>query len=310
MSEPEPPCLVGLDEELLLLILRSIRRGHATRCLCRMQQTCRFFSGASSLSPELSLPELAARMLVASAQALPVRPDGLRPVRKYERGPGESHKQVLQLLESGLLTTGVLHNCPVAAVEAGGWTLAYAAPYAHRTSDADLERVPASARYVLAAAVRVGDAAGGGHELALRAFFRGLLSPDSRSHDPAAQGAAGSAAAGDGPTFHLLAWGSREVVLRETHGDGFRGEATTSENEEDSVFWYRWRGRSFGFSSHPQLWLWLADAGLKQRGAAFEPRPEDRLSWNLETRSTGGFRAGRVLDLGASREWEKRLYYR
>ena len=71
---------------------------------------------------------------------------------------------------------------------------------------------------------------------------------------------------------------------------------------------YRWSGRSFGFSSHPDLWLWAADAGIKQRGS--EERPDDRLSWNLDTRSTGGWRAGRVIDLGGSREWEKRLYYR
>ena len=71
---------------------------------------------------------------------------------------------------------------------------------------------------------------------------------------------------------------------------------------------YRWSRSSFGFSSHPDLWLWLADAGIKQRGV--EERPDDRLSWNLDSRSTGGWRAGRVYDLGASTEWVKRVYYR
>ena len=71
---------------------------------------------------------------------------------------------------------------------------------------------------------------------------------------------------------------------------------------------YRWAGHAFGFSSHPELWLWAADAGIKQHGA--EERSDDRLSWNLDTLSTGGWRAGRVTDLGSSRVWEKRLYYR
>ena len=49
-------------------------------------------------------------------------------------------------------------------------------------------------------------------------------------------------------------------------------------------------------------------AGIKQRGV--EERPDDRLSWNLDSRSTGGWRAGRIYDLGASTEWVKRVYYR
>ena len=91
--------------------------------------------------------------------------------------------------------------------------------------------------------------------------------------------------------MHLAALGVATAPERDgsaTHdGDAaWHGGATKSENEEESVFWYRWPGHSFGFSSHPDLWLWYADSAIKQRG--HEERSDDRLSWNLETRSTGG----------------------
>ena len=71
------------------------------------------------------------------------------------------HKQVLQLLEKGLLTRGVLHGVAVGAVEGSGWQLAYSAPYAHRTRDSDLESIPQSARYVMVAAIHVGESSSG-----------------------------------------------------------------------------------------------------------------------------------------------------
>ena len=69
---------------------------------------------------------------------------------------------------------------------------------------------------------------------------------------------------------------------------------------------------SFGFSAHPKLLLWAADSAIKllPGGAEHEERSAERLSWNLDTRSTGGWRAGTAIDLGDSVEWEKRLYYR
>lgn len=88
-----PLDLQSLDMELILLIFQSFRRGYATGCLCRLEQTCKSFSAPGQLDGEeegLSLPELAARLLMARALALPVRPDGLKPIRPYERGPGEA----------------------------------------------------------------------------------------------------------------------------------------------------------------------------------------------------------------------------
>jgi len=305
-----PLDLQSLDMELILLIFQSFRRGYATGCLCRLEQTCKSFSAPGQLDGEeegLSLPELAARLLMARALALPVRPDGLKPIRPYERGPGECHKHVLNLLERGLLTRGVLHDVPLSAVERTGWHLAYAEPYSHRTQASDLERVPADARYVMAAAIHVGPEEPEG--LATRAvrtvLGRLALASGIAIAAPAASEAGGPAGE---KRFHLLAWGRREVVLKVTHSEEFTGLGTRSENEDESVYWYRWQRSSFGFSSHPELWLWLADAGIKQRGV--EERPDDRLSWNLESRSTGGWRAGRVFDLGSSKEWEKRVYYR
>lgn len=253
--------------------------------------------------------------------ALPVRPDGLRPLRPYARGLHESHKQVLQLLEKGLLTRGVLHGVPVRAVEGSGWKLAYAAPYAHRTRDSELEAVPKDARYVMAAAVHVSDALSADSSgFSVSARLRSILGVDPWMRRPwtwdapatsAATQVAGSDGSGDSDAeqaFHLLAWGTRETVLAVTHEESdFQGHGTTTDNEEEGVYWYRWPNHSFGFSSDPSLWLWAADSGIRWPG---EKRSEDRLSWNLDLHSTGGWRAGRVIDLGKSREWEKRLYYR
>jgi len=54
--------------------------------------------------------------------------------------------------------------------------------------------------------------------------------------------------------------------------------------------------------------LYYADSAIK-RGMR-EAAPGDRLSWNLETQSTGGWRAGLAYDLGDSTEWYKCCYYR
>ena len=133
------PSLASIDPELQLLIFQSFRRGCATACLCQLEKTCKAFSTVAQLPSRagnedegLSLPEIAARLLMARALALPVRPDGLKPFRPYERGPGEGHKHALNLLERGLLTRGVLHDVPESAVERTGWKLAYSEPYCHR----------------------------------------------------------------------------------------------------------------------------------------------------------------------------------
>ena len=311
------PSLASIDPELQLLIFQSFRRGCATACLCQLEKTCKAFSTVAQLPSRagnedegLSLPEIAARLLMARALALPVRPDGLKPFRPYERGPGEGHKHALNLLERGLLTRGVLHDVPESAVERTGWKLAYSEPYCHRTQASDLERVPASARYVLVAAIFVGPERRdeGFAARAVRTVFGRLelANPFASTSTTPAGGAAGGAA--EERRYRPLAWGRRESVLKVTHSEQFAGMGSRSDNEDEGVYWYRWARSSFGFSSHPDLWLYLADAGIKQHG--FEERPDDRLSWNLDSRSTGGWRAGRVYDLGDSTEWVKRVYYR
>lgn len=92
------------------------------------------------------------------------------------------------------------------------------------------------------------------------------------------------------------------------HESGFRGGRTSTDNVEGGVHFYRWREHAMGFSADPSLFLYYADSGIK-RGFE-EARPADRLSWNLETVSSGGWRAGEYIDLGDSGEWMKCLYYR
>eukprot|EP00316_Scyphosphaera_apsteinii_P001641 CAMPEP_0119315304 /NCGR_PEP_ID=MMETSP1333-20130426/35251_1 /TAXON_ID=418940 /ORGANISM="Scyphosphaera apsteinii, Strain RCC1455" /LENGTH=295 /DNA_ID=CAMNT_0007320619 /DNA_START=29 /DNA_END=913 /DNA_ORIENTATION=- len=291
-------CLTALSDELILYILEDSTARHEWHCsLCRLEQVCWRFRSPAAISfddqEQLSLPERAAQRRIARATSQPVRPDGLQPIRPYQRAAGEGHRHVLQLLECGLLTRGVLHNVPVSAVERSGWSLAYCAEYKQRTRDADLDKVPASARYVLVAAVRRGRSESVAASSSL--FERLILRQrPSSSEQSSSQGSSSS-------SFALLAWGKRQVVLRVTHDESFHGFATTTSNEEESVFWYRWTNHSFGFSSDPSLWLWAADAAIKQIGR--EACSEDRLSWNLDLHSTGGWRAGTVIDLGSSSEW-------
>mmetsp|Transcript_118574 Transcript_118574/g.369358 ORF Transcript_118574/g.369358 Transcript_118574/m.369358 type:complete len:293 (+) Transcript_118574:69-947(+) len=111
------------------------------------------------------------------------------------------------------------------------------------------------------------------------------------------------------PEFALAAVAPRKVALSQTHGARFRGAATKTANLDRGVYWYRWPDHSFGFSSQEDLFLFFADCGIKR--GVLEQRPEDRLSWNLETESTGGWRAGLALDLGSRPgAWLKCLYYR
>lgn len=109
-------------------------------------------------------------------------------------------------------------------------------------------------------------------------------------------------------TFALAAWGRRSTVLKVTHDDDFGGCATHTSNLEDGVYWYRWPDHSFGFSSHQDLWLWNADCLILMSPG--EVNPSDRLSWNLDLHSTGGWRAGHIVELGQHPgHWLKCLYY-
>ena len=309
ISKP-PISLVDLPEEVLLYLLddqTGERRREWHRSLCRLEQVCTKFRLAVALAFEdgehLCLPERAAKRRITRALAQPVRPDGLQPMRPYDRGTSEPYRRVLQLLERGLLTRGVLHNVPVHAVESSGWQLAYSAPYKHRTRDSDLDKVPMDARYVLAAAVKVNKK----HDIWQNSssWWQRVTGTSSSSASSSPSPSPSSA-----PSFALLAWGRREVVMRVTHDQEFEGFETSTDNADEDVYWYRWPNHSFGFSSDPALWLWAADAAIAQIGPGNERASEDRLSWNLDTLSTGGWRAGIAIDLGASNEWEKRLYYR
>ena len=87
------PSLASIDPELQLLIFQSFRRGCATACLCQLEKTCKAFSTVAQLPSRagnedegLSLPEIAARLLMARALALPVDNARLRPVRDRRAG--------------------------------------------------------------------------------------------------------------------------------------------------------------------------------------------------------------------------------
>jgi len=106
---------------------------------------------------------------------------------------------------------------------------------------------------------------------------------------------------------------TRATALKTTvHDEPAFPQLSVCENSEEGVFWYRWDNSAFGFTAHPEVQLWLADSRIIREGEAREKLPGSRLSWNLDPgQSTGGWRAGRVLELGENPGlWYKCLWYR
>ena len=230
--------LLALDEELLLSVLEQLD----SLTLCRLQRVCTRFARHEKLtpagSPPLCLPERAARNAVARAYE-----EVGGSLRAYEKGAAEPWRQVLLLHERGLLARGVLLDLSMRTFdEKSGWRRAYYEPYAHRTKDWHVE-VPAAARYIALGAV---DMSGCSHS-------DGDLRPMPDRQD---------FMSGEQPCFTLLAWAKRETVMRTTHAEEkFGGGATTCDNLEDGVYWYRWPAHAMGFSADPELFLWFADSG-------------------------------------------------
>mmetsp|Transcript_65112 Transcript_65112/g.108174 ORF Transcript_65112/g.108174 Transcript_65112/m.108174 type:complete len:295 (-) Transcript_65112:458-1342(-) len=281
--------VLDLQDELLILCLERL----PSLSLCRIASVCFAFTRpiVQSNGGSLSLPEWAARSVVERAKAE-------QSLRVYVKGD-EPWRQVLFMFEAGLLERGVLHDLPLSYITRSGWHLAYRENYSHRTKDSDLERVPLNARYVLVGAVN-----NGGQRFCAGGKPHGSM-PDRKSEQFNGHKTHKTL------HFNLLAWGPRDQVLKSTHDETFGGNETTTDNEVEGVFFYRWPGNSFGFSSDPNLFLWLADCGIKRYPPERpEVRPNERLSWNLEMFSTGGWRAGRWTDLGQSGEWSKHMYFR
>ena len=259
----------------------------AVRTLCRLERCCRHLwepciatasgagdgEGAPVETLSLSLPEAAARQYLL---ALSSAPTAAMRTDATKLRPGETWKQQLHLAGIGALCTGPLHNLPVSAVESmGGWQLAYDEPYYHKTSDRLLtELVPEDAAEV----------------------FVGARNADSA-------------------VFHLSARAPTQVVRFEGQLKGlnvYRDGPNTATCCHEQTYWYWWREHSFGFSADKNLFLYYADSAIAAQGRP-EPASESRLSWNLETQSTGGWRAGTVTELGEQRRgnrWRKCLYYR
>merc|ERR1712150_106643 len=82
--------------------------------------------------------------------------------------------------------------------------------------------------------------------------------------------------------------------------------------QHNSIYWYVNPGKACGFSAHKKVVLWYADAaeelGKSYKTVNAEGSDKERLSWNLDKTSTGGYRAGKKYNLGSSTEWEKVMY--
>ena len=224
----EPTTLLSLDEDLLLAILQHCASARTTkkkttsgaprcigaRTLCRVERTCRLFSQPTiSLHADglpLSLPERAAEAALAAGQA-----EGQ--LRAYTKGANESFKRALRLREQGLLALGVLHDVPYNSIRKdANWKLAFSQRYTHRTSDKDLEKIPTDARYVLLGAVNMAGATSTSRYHNGHTIITGMPSRNDLI-------------SGKALVFSLLAWGTREAVLRTTHDENeFRGGTTTT----------------------------------------------------------------------------------
>ena len=289
----------SFSDDLLLSICEQC---HLARDLCRLEQVCKVFAAVDGGGLTLSERAASAKLRAQREAA----PGSLRP---YMKAAHETHKQVLVLLERGLLATGVLHDVPIGVLRKdSGWIEGYRKPYRHRTSDKDIDNaVPAGARFVLLAACNVTGAKSTDSYVSGHAV-NGL--PDQKALKHAASGAQDADGNfGDALVYSLLAWGSREAVLKTSHeSSAFQGGRTTLDMAEHGVHFYRWRDHAMGFSSDPDVFLFYADSGIIRDLP--EKKPGDRLSWNLERRSTGGWRAGEAYELGDSNEWFKVLFYR
>lgn len=104
----------------------------------------------------------------------------------------------------------------------------------------------------------------------------------------------------DEDVFHIGCVGRISEVYNLQNTDVFDfWRPRTLAYPHNDAYWYCSPGYSCGFSSDPNVFLRYADASEAQTGRAF-PNPEDRLSWNLDNgTSTGGYRAGKHLDLGS-----------
>lgn len=187
--------------------------------------------------------------------------------------------EFLVLVSTVILPRGVVRDLTVAELELSGWVCFYDEPYPHKTQDSHLDACPPEATHILVAA---------------------------------------KANATDA-TLAMAACGKKDIVLKNNIPESFRGGTTKTENQGDTnkgVLWYRWEGKSFGFTTarDPNLFLYYADSGCVRN--IEEANSEDRLSWNLEVQSTGGWRAGEAINLGSEQRedgskntWRKVLYY-
>jgi hypothetical protein len=232
---PHDACSLGVVgwDDLPLEVLQVVCAHLDWRNLCTLEVVgCRLLSLPTDSQTELREGGDASYreqlgMIEHAAKRMALADPLLRP---SARRPDESWKFVCAMLEMGVYRQGVLGRAagkPALSrhMLSTHWTLTYEAQYDHRTRDEDLERVPDDARDVLVAAMPRVDT-------------------------------------GQPPELYLAAWGPRDVVLRETHDPvEFLGRQTTTSNEHEGVFFYRWPGCSFGFSEDPSLHLFLADAG-------------------------------------------------
>jgi hypothetical protein len=294
-EEAAADSVVGWDD-LPLEVLQLICRHSTWRSLCHLEAVgCRLltFSPAAaaaaadvgapesepageggeaaggdsrSVDERLGLTEAAAKRMALADPLL----------RSSARRPGESWKFVCAMLDVGVYRKGVLGRAaakpfllPQRIVEQH-WIVAYNAQYDHRTQDEDLERVPGDARDVLVAAVPWRNPNQGQQGRQEQQEQQRLLSLGALAASGGGGGGGGGTAGSGRPAdigpaeLYLAAWGPRDVVLRETHDpEEFRGQQTTTENKHEDVYFYRWAGSSFGFTAHPSLHLWKADAGAR-----------------------------------------------
>ena len=90
----------------------------------------------------------------------------------------------------------------------------------------------------------------------------------------------------------LCAAASKADVLRKT------GSTSSASGPYNGVYWYNYRGKSFGFSDSRSIKLDSADT-ISGSG---------RLSWHID-RSDGGYRIGNTIKLNKATNYRKQLYY-
>ena len=110
------------------------------------------------------------------------------------------------------------------------------------------------------------------------------------------------------PSITVAAWCRKTTVFGVTEERSpSRGDC--KYKEEAGTKWYR-APKAWGFAAHnDSLYLHTADVGDTKGPAQHRDRGTTRICFFINLRVFGGYRCGKIINLGQSNKWEKVFYH-